>query len=211
MSAFYKPVTALLVLAGFVAIIVALVMPRPEAAWNSGARDALRNKLRYIADELAGMGDQMAERNVDVTDFIPRTPADIPEHQLRGATLLKRHGVRAGWRKARTYETLVFYPIALSPEIAMTTQKSSVVASLIVMVPVGHVDEDTLPLLDGCDNATDDELQSCQLGQIKNRFALHGIEDAACLMSDGSVLFIRVDDLRPAHAKRSPDGTSGRD
>ena len=93
------------------------------------------------------------------------------------------------------YEEVFFYPIATSSRIKIEPQSNAEPTPQILMVPVDWIDRETLPNLYNCRSTTTERLRECQLRRIKELFSKHGIEFAATLMSDGSVVYIRVDDL----------------
>ena len=67
--------------------------------------------------------------------------------------------------------------------------------SQIVMVPVDQIDRKSLPNLHGCGNTTAEKTRVCQLRRMKELFSTYGIDYAATLMSDGSVVYSQMDDL----------------
>lgn len=87
---------------------------------------------------------------------------------------------------------VIFYPVAISPSVEMSLHAVSNPVPLLVMVPVDSSEMPTLPTMCDCVGVPDDELNDCQLRAMKNAFAKRKIDDAATLMSDGSVAYMSV-------------------
>jgi len=186
----------LLVVIGLSVILSALLLPKPYIAWNSGARERLSKSLRTIGTELIIDNEDPTLHSVDPLFFIARRIDNQIERPTHNANLLReRYGVSLNWYRNGAYEEFFFCPIAISSKIVMEPESVAEPTPQIVMVPVDQVDKKTLPNLYGCDNISDERLQECQWGRIRELFSTHGMDYAATLMSDGSVVYVQVSDL----------------
>jgi hypothetical protein len=178
-------------------IVAMLLLSQPKVAWNAGARERLFGALNAIACDLRVKDDGVGSSKLDSRDFIPRSMEHRVESTPRnGKVLVEQHGVSMQWRRNGAYEGLLFYPVAVSQEVAIEPQSNAEPTPQIVMVPVDEEDVETLPNLSGCRDVTAERICECQFRRMKLLFSKHGIEYAIMLMSDGSVRALPVDDLR---------------
>lgn len=172
-------------------IIAALLMSEPQVAWNSGARERMKEALRGIA-----VGVRVDdERHVDYSDFVATaSDGDRFGGSDRAIVLLKRHGLWLSWRRDGRYEKVLFYPIAICSQASASGQRNDCTPCLVI-VPIAEEDVPTLPTLYGC--ASDDPVrrQERQFRRMAKLYADHGMEYAATLMTDGSNMFVEVQEL----------------
>ena len=151
----------ILVIIAFTIALAALLLPEPKATQNSGSREVLADALREIGRSLMSPGE--LERSAAWQD------------------------VSVSWYHQVDYQKILFRPVALSPKLTLTPSAAAAPTPLVVMVPVEPADAKRSPILSAGEPATLGERQKRQREQIKKCFAAHGIEDAALLLSDGSI------------------------
>jgi len=188
---------AALVTIAITAIIVKMMLlPEPEIAWNSGARERLAEALKAIASNLHAPDDGAAGSRFDPQEFIAQNmEQQVEPVSHNGRELVEKHGVTLRWRGNGVYQDVLFYPLAISNKVALEPHTDVRPTPEIVMVPVEDKDIETLPILYGCANSNANAQRECQLRRLKSLFLQQGIADAAVLMSDGTVLHIPVDNL----------------
>jgi len=176
-------------------VVVAMILTsKSMVAWNSGPREQLTRELRLIGYGLADR-DRTGSRT-DPLAYLPRTAEHEAAVGIQEAErLLNSHGVKLKWYRSGKYQDIVFYPIAVSQSVSVDARSDAQPTPQIVMVPIEWADVLTLPNLCGCQRMSTAQLQACQLHRIEQLFFTLGIDDAATLMSDGSVRFIDVDEL----------------
>lgn len=186
----------LVVVVAFSTVLAIVFLGGPRASWNAGARERLSDALRTIAYRLVDVREGDLRECLDPWDFTPRSAADgALAPPADPDQLAARHGVTVRWYRDGRLQSLFFYPIAIVAEIIVDPHSDATPSPQVVMVPLEPIDRGTVPNLHGCMNCSAERLQECQLQRIRSLFALHGIDYAAAILSDGSVRYVAVDEL----------------
>jgi hypothetical protein len=187
-TGYYRCNAAITLTLVLLAALGALLLQKPKMAWNAGSRERLSEALRMI-------GTGLWEGRVSAQDFMPRSIEDRGDPSLDANELADKHGVVCNWYQDGDFEKILFYPMAISHQIVIQPHSKVEARPQILMVPLDVSDRGSLPNLRGCTNAAAKALWDCQMREIRERFFAHGIAYAATLMSDGCVIYTRVDDV----------------
>ena len=176
---------AIMIIIFVILLLAGILLPKPDVAWNSGARQTLAEALQDIGDKLGELNprDFVCQKAVD----------DSGLYVVDGNELARKHGVELRWHDKNAYRNLHFYPIAISNKIDVTSDVNARVTPQLVMVPIDGVDRETLPILYGCEKAQGCE--ECQQKRIRELFHKYRLQYAAVLMSNNTVRFAPIDTL----------------